>query len=303
VALEALADQPRAAQLLSRALESGRVAHAYAFIGPPGSGRTEGALAFAAALLCAKGGCGACRDCRLAAAPRQRNELARQHPDFHLIVPTPPENNPKGPLMIRIDDIRDLEHEASLRPVMAARKVFVVDELDRMKLPEGPAAFLKTLEEPPANTVMILTLATTRILPPTVLSRCQAVRFQPRPDPAVAESVTAALALLAEVKSGGGEVLLRRTQRLDRGKAETLVDGFWRLARDLMLTASGVPPAVLTVPERAEEIAREAASWTVDDLVAVLGLCRDAREGLMTRNVSPGLTMEVLLSRLALRAA
>jgi hypothetical protein len=82
-----------------------------------------------------------------------------------------------------------------------------------------------------------------------------------------------------------------------------LVNGFWRLARDLMLTASGVPPAVLTVPERAEEIAREAASWTVDDLVAVLGLCRDAREGLMTRNVTPGLTMTVLLSRLALRAA
>ena len=204
--------------------------------------------------------------------------------------------------MIRIDDIRKLEHEASLRPVMVARKVFVIDEVDRIKLPEGPAAFLKTLEEPPANTVMILTLETTRILPPTVLSRCQPVRFHPRPDPAVAESVAAALTLLGEVKSGGAEALLRRTQRLDRGKAEMLVDGFWRLSRDLLLTASGVPPSALTVPERAEEIASEAAGWTVDDLVAVIALCRDARDGL-TRNVSPGLTMEVLLSRLALRAA
>ena len=83
-----LADQPRAAQLLLRALESDRVAHAYAFVGPAGTGRTTAALAFAGALLCARGGCNACRDCRLAAAG--------QHPDLHVIVPTPPATNPKG---------------------------------------------------------------------------------------------------------------------------------------------------------------------------------------------------------------
>jgi DNA polymerase-3 subunit delta' len=301
VALDALAGQARAAQLLSRALESGRVAHAYAFIGPPDSGRTAAALAFAAALLCPKAGCGGCRDCRLAATPQHPDRLARQHPDLHVIVPTPPENNPKGPLMIRIDDVRELERKAGLRPVMAARKVFVVDDAERMKLPESPAAFLKTLEEPPANTVMILTLATTRILPPTVLSRCQPVRFQPRPDTAAAEGVEAALALFTEVKRGGAEVLLRRTQRLDRAKAEMLVDGFWRLARDLLLVASGAPASALTVPERAEEIAREAAGFDMDQLVGAIDLCREAREGL-ARNVSPGLTMEVVLSRLALRA-
>jgi DNA polymerase-3 subunit delta' len=302
VALDALADQPRAAQLLSRALESGRVAHAYAFIGPPGSGRTAAALDFAAALLCPRGGCGACRDCRLAAARQHPDRLARQHPDLHVIVPTPPKDNPRGPLMIRIDDIRELEYKAGLRPVMAARKLFVVDDVERMKLPEGPAAFLKTLEEPPANTVMILTLATTRILPPTVLSRCQPVRFQPRPDTTAAEGVEAALALLAEVKSGGAEVLQRRTQRLDRGKAEMLVDGFWHLTRDMLMVAAGVPAASLTLPDRAEEIAREAAQFSFDQLLAAIDLCRDAREG-FTRNVTPGLTMEVLLSRFALRAA
>ena len=303
MALDAVAGQPRAAQLLSRALESGRVAHAYAFIGPPDGGRTAAALAFAAALLCSKGGCAACRDCRLAAALQRPDRLARQHPDLHVIVPTPPENNPKGPLMIRIDDIRELERKSALRPVMAARKVFVIDDAERMKLPESPAAFLKTLEEPPASTVMILTLATTRILPPTVLSRCQPVRFQPKPDTAAAESVEAALALLTEVRSGGAEVLLRRTQRIDRDRAGMLVDGFWRLTRDFLLVSSDVPAAALTVPERAEEIAREAAGFNMDELLAAIDLCRQAREGLMTRNVSPGLTMEVVLSRLALRAA
>jgi DNA polymerase-3 subunit delta' len=293
VALEALADQPRAAQLLARALESERIAHAYAFIGPPGSGRTSGALAFASALLCAKGGCGACRDCRLAAA--------RQHPDLHVIVPTPPEKNPKGTPLIRLDEIHELERKAALRPAMAARKVFIVDDAERMT-PEGPQAFLKTLEEPPARTVMILVLPTARALPATVLSRCQPVRFEPRPDAALGESVAAALALLSDVRSGGAETMQRRTQRIDRTKAEALVDGFWRLGRDLLLTGAGASPGLLTAPEHAEAIAKEAAGWTADELLGVIRLCREAREGL-ARNVTPGLTMEVLLSRLALRTA
>jgi DNA polymerase-3 subunit delta' len=293
VVLEALAEQPRAAQLLARALETGRVAHAYAFIGPPGTGRTTAALAFAQALLCEKRGCGACRDCRHAAA--------RQHPDLHVIVPTPPEKNPRGTPLIRLDEIHELERKASLRPATAARKVFILDDADRMT-PEGPQAFLKTLEEPPARTVMILVLPTARALPATVLSRCQRVRFRPLTDTAASESVTAALELLAEVRAQGAETLLRRTQRMERGKAEMLVDGFWRLGRDLMLIAAGAPPRLLTIPERADDIANEATGWTADDLLAMIRLCREARDGLI-RNVAPGLTMEVLLSRLALRAA
>jgi len=290
---EALAEQPRAAQLLTRALESGRVAHAYAFIGPPETGRTAAAKAFAAALLCAKGGCGACRECRLGSTG--------QHPDLHVIVPTPPETNPKGRLYIRLDEIHELERKAALRPLMAARKVFVVDEAEKM-VPEGPQAFLKTLEEPPARTVIILVLPTARALPATILSRCQPARFHVHDDAAIAETVTSALSLLEEVRAGGAEVMLRRTQRVERAKAEALVDGFWRLARDLMVSAAGGPPALLTAPERAEDIAREAARWTTDDLLGVIRLCREARDGLL-RNVSPGLTIEVLLSRVALRAA
>ena len=113
MALEALDGQPRAQRLLTRALESGRVAHAYAFIGPAGSGRTSAALAFATALLCSKGGCGACRDCRLA--------TARQHPDLHVIAPTPPEKNPKGTPLIRIEAVHELGRRASLKPAMATR--------------------------------------------------------------------------------------------------------------------------------------------------------------------------------------
>ena len=149
---------------------------------------------------------------------------------------------------------------------------------------------------------MILILPTARALPATVLSRCQPVRFRPRTDPAVADGVAAALALLTEVRTQGAEAMLRRTQRMDRAKAEALVDGFWRLGRDLLLVASGVPPSLLTTPDRAEVFQKEAEGWTAEELLAMIRLCREARDGL-TRNVSPGLTMEVLLSRLALRAA
>ena len=293
MALDALAEQPRAQRLLARALESGRVAHAYAFIGPPGSGRTTAALAFAAALLCAKGGCAACRDCRLA--------FARQHPDLHVIVPTPPERNPKGTPLIRIDEIHELGRQAGLKPAMAARKVFVIDDAEMMT-PDSPQAFLKTLEEPPAQTVMILVLPTTRALPATVLSRCQPVRFRPAADATVAAGVAAALDLLTEVRGGGAETMFRRTERVDRAKAETFVDGVWRLVRDLLLARAGVPGPLLTAPERAEDIAREAGGWTDDELLRAAALCRQARDALM-RNVAPRLTMEVLLSRLALRAA
>jgi len=293
VALEALDNQPRAQRLLTRALESGRVAHAYAFIGPAGSGRTSAALAFATALLCSKGGCGACRDCRLA--------TARQHPDLHVIAPTPPEKNPKGTPLIRIEAVHELGRRASLKPAMAARKVFILDDAEMMT-PDSPQAFLKTLEEPPAHTVMVLVLPTPRALPATVLSRCQPVRFEPRPDPAAGAGVAAALELLTDVRGAGAETMFRRTERIDRGKAEALVDGFWRLGRDLLVARAGAPAALLTAPDRVEDITREAGTWTEDELLRAIALCRDARDALM-RNVAPRLTLEVLLSRLALRAA
>jgi DNA polymerase-3 subunit delta' len=293
VALEAIADQPRAVAQLSRALGSGRVAHAYAFVGPPGSGRATTALAFAGALLCPAGGCGACRACALVAS--------RQHPDLHVVVPTPPEKNPRGPRAIRIGDIRELERLAALRPVTAARKVFVLDEAERMT-DDAPQAFLKTLEEPPANTVLILVLPTVRAVPATVLSRCQVVRFAPRPDAAAAAARAEAWTLLEEVRAQGPTAMFRRTDRLDRERAEALVDAYWLLARDLLLAGAGAPASLLVNAGRAADLAAEARRWTADELLAAIALCRQAREALAS-NVTPRLTLEIILSRLALRAA
>src|SRR3989441_5756426 len=154
--------------------------------------------------------CGRCQGCRLAAG--------RVHPDLHLIAPTPPETNPKGARAIRIDAIRGLERQAALRPVMAPRKLFVLDEAERMT-GEAPQAFLKTLEEPPAATVLILVLPRARALPATVIPRCQVVRFEPRSAEAAVVSRARARTLLAEVRAEGADLMFSRTERLDRETA------------------------------------------------------------------------------------
>jgi DNA polymerase III subunit delta' len=280
VALERVLDQPRAVELLRRALASDRVAHAYAFIGPTGAGRMTTALAFAEELL---------------------GSAARPHPDLHVIVPTPPESNPRGARAIRIGAIRELERQASLRPAMARRKVFIIDEAERMT-DDTPQAFLKTLEEPPAATVIILILTLARAVPATLLSRCQVVRFGPRAEAGAAATRAQALEILTEVKAQGIDALFRRTDRLEREKAESLVDAYWLFCRDLLLAKAGAPSSLLIDADRAAELAREAEGWTVDQIVAAVDVCRQARDALL-RNVAPRLTLEIVLSRLALRAA
>jgi DNA polymerase-3 subunit delta' len=294
VALEAIRDQPRAVELLRRALAGGRLAHAYAFVGPSGSGRMTTARAFAQALLCETGQtCGGCRACQLVARG--------QHPDLHVIVPTPPESNPKGARTIRIGAVRELERQASLRPVLAGRRVLVLDEADRMT-DDAPQAFLKFLEEPPPDTVVILVLSGVRALPATVISRCQIVRFGARDGDQAGAAVGEALALLEAARAEGVPALFRRTDRLDRDRTEVLIDGCWLLCRDLLLIRAGAPAALLSDPARAEALAAEARHWTDEALVAVIEACRAAREALL-HNVTLRLTVETVMTRLLARAA
>jgi DNA polymerase-3 subunit delta' len=294
VALDTVRDQPRAVELLRRALDGERVAHAYAFVGPAGSGRMTTARAFAQALLCEVGrACGRCRACTLVAGA--------QHPDLHVIAPTPPESNPKGSRAIRIGAIRELERQAALRPALGGRRVFVVDEAERMT-GESPQAFLKFLEEPPPGTVVILVLPGVRAVPATVISRCQIVRFQPRGAGGAATIVGEALALLQTARREGAPALFRRTDRLDRDRAEALIDGCWLLCRDVLLARAGAPALLLSDAGRADELAAEAGRWTDDDVLAAIAICRRAREALIN-NVTPRLTVEMVVGRMLARAA
>lgn len=158
--------QDRAVDQLRRALETGRVAHAYLFCGPAGCGKHTAAIAFAMALNCEAepgAGCGRCAICE-----RIANDI---HPDVRTL-------QPKGAArIIPIEDIRSQVVAAvGLPPHEARARVFIVEEATALL---GPAAnaLLKTLEEPPAATHFILGTTAPDKLLPTIRSRCQKVGF------------------------------------------------------------------------------------------------------------------------------
>ena len=294
--LDAIREQDEAVTLLRRALHTERVAHAYAFVGPEASGRRATALAFAAALVAPRGG--------PAAARAERGS----HPDVHLLGATPPPGNPKGTPALRIETVRELERLAALKPAEAAWKVFIVDEAEKMTI-ATPQALLKTLEEPPARTVIILILSQLRALPATVLSRCQVVRFRPRLAPGVpallpdvrGEAHVRSLRLLAEAREQGVEAILRLGDQVgrDRQAAERFVEACWLWHRDLLCRLAGGAPRLALFREASAPEAREAT------LEQVLGALRDCREAwfALQGSVSPRLSVEVLLGRLTGRAA
>lgn len=150
------------------ALGTGRLGHAYLFIGPGSVGKTPFAMEFAKAMLCMepeeKRPCGHCRSC-------QRFEH-NNHPDFRRI-----ENDGSS---IKIEQIRNLSKEAGYLPVLSQRKVFFLGEVELMT-DVAANGFLKTLEEPPASVVFLgVTNDENKVLP-TIRSRFQGVRLSPVP--------------------------------------------------------------------------------------------------------------------------
>jgi DNA polymerase-3 subunit delta' len=141
--------------------ESQEMTHAWIFTGPPGSGRSSAATAFAAALICPNGGCGTCQECRGA--------LTGGHPDVEII-------RTEG-LSIKIDEVRELLTRTSWAPSMGGWRVVVMEDADRMT--ESAAnALLKAIEEPGARTVWLLCAPTLHDILPTIRSRCRHLQLR-----------------------------------------------------------------------------------------------------------------------------
>jgi len=136
--------------------ESQEMTHAWLFTGPPGSGRSSAAVAFAAALICSNDGCGTCVDCRAA--------KAGTHADVEII-------RTEG-LSIKIEEIRELLTRVAWAPAMGGWRVVVMEDADR--LTESAAnALLKAIEEPGNRTVWLLCAPTLHDVLPTIRSRCR----------------------------------------------------------------------------------------------------------------------------------
>jgi DNA polymerase III subunit delta' len=240
--MERVPGQDAAISYLVRALD--RPHHAYLLAGPEGSGKQLAARAFAAALLCAKGGCGECRACRLA--------LGDRHPNVFIVEPEGRD--------IHVETVREeVWHPAHRTAPEPGRKVFLIREADRLN-PAAADVLLKVLEEPPADAVLMLLSARPHELPETVLSRCHVVTFLPLAEEfvvgtLVAEGVDRDRALLAARLAGGNLGRARRLASRDDGLAFRAV-----AARALALAAEG-PAGALTA---AEEVLRASERYRKD---------------------------------------
>ena len=160
---EAVAQLSRAAKdanliVQGQPSETNAMTHAWLITGPPGSGRSTSALAFAAALVCAQGGCGECVDCK--------NAIAGTHVDIEHIVP-------EG-LIYSVEDTRALIERAALAPSRSHWHVIVIEDVDRFRA-EAASTLLKSLEEPPPGTVWLLCAPTSDDVFETIRSRCRQV--------------------------------------------------------------------------------------------------------------------------------
>ena len=208
MSFKAVLDQNIPKKILSGALSKNLLASAYLFYGEQGTGKWAAALELAKAISCEKNqaeGCDSCSSCR---------KIERlTHPDVKVIFPLPSaksrekdekeierykklkRENPYAIIRfdrgvnIPVEQIRAMQREIYLKPFEARRKVIIIAEAEKMHN-SSANSLLKTLEEPPADATLILTSNDVNKLLPTVLSRCQQIRFGKIPAELIREKLT-----------------------------------------------------------------------------------------------------------------
>ena len=155
--------QPEAVgQLLTAMGQEGKdIHHAWLFTGPPGSGRSQLALAFAAALMCSEGGCGTCNSCQMI--------QTRNHPDVQVL------NTER--VLISIDEVSEFIDKSIQMPAIGKYRIMVIEDADRMA-ERTSNLLLKSLEEPPKGTIWMICAPSEADLLPTIRSRVRRVQLK-----------------------------------------------------------------------------------------------------------------------------
>mgnify|MGYP006277083263 CR=1 FL=1 len=269
MAWERIIEQDRVVQTLQRTLKQQRVAHAYLFHGPSGVGKRAVALEFARALQCRENTVEACDQCD---ACRKTRRMV--HPDVHVVLPHPwskekdrdeedmgkrvqrmgehpyaaidymqrpslsdPSATSNKQVLFRIEQVRqDLIRPMTLSKGEGEYKISIVIDAERMNT-EGANTFLKMLEEPPPKTVFMLLTGRPEMLLPTIVSRCQKLRFDPLPPTALATALQEhddipqnEAAMLARMADGSYSRALELHANEDLMTSRSLVLNFLRAA-------------------------------------------------------------------------
>jgi DNA polymerase-3 subunit delta' len=248
--------QAKAKELLRRALTSAKMSHAYLFRGPAGVGKKTTAAAFAATINCLKPvdhlACGQCASCQ--------KFRSANHPDFQHIAP--------DGASIKIKQIRELRKSLAFPPFEARYRVILIADAHTMRR-ETANSLLKTLEEPPANTVLILTADEANTVLPTIVSRCQVIPFFALPQAEVAQRLMAETDLPPEQAA-----TLAAIAEGSLGRARMLHEkALLPLRQEIVTTLLRLPPDGPETVETIFSLAEETAKLK-DELAELLDLLR-----------------------------
>lgn len=166
MSFRAIKGQDKLIEVLRGYARQSRLGSSYLFLGPEGVGKKMVAKELAKSLNCQSGAfdpCGSCPSCL--------KIDANQHPDVYLMDDSESDS-------IKIEDIRRLQKDINLRPYEGKYKVFIIDNAHNLT-PEASGAFLKILEEPPKNSLIVMITSKQALLFKTIISRCQILRFYP----------------------------------------------------------------------------------------------------------------------------
>ena len=264
-----LVGQERVVEVLAQAVASpAGMTHAWLFTGPPGSGRSTAARAFAAALQCLRGGCGECAACRTA--------LGGTHADVEVVTTTK--------LSIGVADARTLVAHAARYPAGGRWQVIVLEDADRLT-DSAANALLKAIEEPTPRTVWLLCAPGADDVLPTIRSRCRLLSLRTPPTAAVAEVLVRRDGIdppMASFAARAAQGHIGRARRLATDEQARLRrHEVMRLPQSLDRVSSAVTAAgelVAAATEEANETAGTAAAAETEDVKRALGVGVGSRQ-------------------------
>lgn len=302
---------------LQRTVASDRIAGAYLFVGPAGVGKETIARYFAQLIFCQQDAqppivCGTCLACR--------KVDSGNHPDLQFI-------RPEGSLL-RIGQIRELQKQIVYEPLEASRKVYILTDVERMNA-EAENCLLKTLEEPPAASVLILLTSNIQVLLPTTRSRCQILQFHPMLVQelaavltdrfAVAPEQATTLAIAADGAIGKALTQLEKgsvlTEEVPEILKETDLLAAFRLAenfkdnpetldslvtwyRDLLFLQQGAPLELITHIHSLEELQTLASRYSHLRIQQAIQTVFDTKSLIENTNTNATLALEVMCLKL-----